>query len=108
MKLKITHGTAGPRASLCETCQHVHKLEGFREAEELVICNFTYPSHPVPFAVRTCTDYAEKARASLREMQKIAWTISVDGAKQKAGFAPSGASGVSAARAEPEEFVPWE
>jgi hypothetical protein len=82
------NGTPLHGPPLCETCVHAHVEHGFRESEQLVICQATYPERRVPFRVRECTGYVEVKRQSLKQMEEIAWILAPRGAKRQAGFAP--------------------
>ena len=61
-----------PRESLCYTCRHSHIVRGFTESDELVYCDFGYPTRLVPFPVRECTSYRNRNESDLDDMRDIA------------------------------------
>ena len=85
MSDKVKNGTPEFGPSLCETCINGHVERGYRENECAVFCEATYFGHPVLFPVRECSSYAEKKRAKLREMEKIALMVGGTG-KRVDGF----------------------
>lgn len=89
MGFQVKNGTPLHGASLCETCSHAHIERGYRTNEELVFCKVQEPAHQVRFSVRDCTDYRDKTRQSLWEMEQIAWVLAPRGPKGKAGFVPT-------------------
>jgi hypothetical protein len=89
MTLIVKNGTPMHGPSLCETCTNAHIQKGYRASEKVVICSAHEPGHPVRFSVRECTDYRDRTRQSLWEMEKIAWVLGPTGSKRKAGFTPS-------------------
>jgi hypothetical protein len=89
MSVHIKNGTPLHGPSLCETCSHSHIVKGYRASEQLVICRAQEPVHQVEFAVHECTDYRDRTRQSLWEMERIAWVLAPQGPKGKAGFVPS-------------------
>ena len=55
MGANIRNGAPLDQRSLCETCRHAHIERGYRESEELVVCQLTFPGHRVSFRVRQCS-----------------------------------------------------
>ena len=90
MSVYVRNGTPLHGNSLCGTCVNAHIERGYRESEELVICQSTYPEHRVTFRVRECSRYVEIQRESLGEMKKIAWLLDEHGHTRKVGFVPPG------------------
>lgn len=88
MATNVKDGTPMHGPSLCDTCSNAHIVRGYRASEKLVSCGAHEPGHPVQFSVRECTDYRDRTRQSLWEMEKIAWVLAPQGSKRKAGFAP--------------------
>lgn len=86
MTLNVKNGTPMHGPSLCGTCTNAHIEKGYRASEKLVVCTAHEPAHPVQFSVRECTDYRDRTRQSLWEMEKIAWLLAPQGSKRKAGF----------------------
>ena len=74
--------------SLCETCVFAHVKRGFRESEVLVACAAAEPAHCVPFPIRECSVYRDKARPSIYEMEKIALIVNPRDPK-RTGFVPA-------------------
>jgi hypothetical protein len=89
MSVHVKNGTPLHGESLCETCLNGHIERGYRESEELVICQSTYPEHRVMFRVRDCSRYVERQRQALCDMQKIAWILDEQGHTRKVGFVPA-------------------
>lgn len=92
MSIHIKNGTPLEGPSLCESCSRSHVVKGYRQNEQLVVCQALYPERRVRFPVRDCSNYAHKGRLTLRQMEEIAWTLMPRGPKRKAGFATPGAS----------------
>lgn len=103
MGVYVKDGTPLHGPSLCETCSNAHIEKGYRESEETVICTVTYPERRVRFRVRQCSGYTEIKRQTLKEMEKIAWTITAKGTKRRTGFVRPGAP--SADRKEIELII---
>jgi hypothetical protein len=59
-------------APLCRTCSNAHIVSGYRESEMMVVCRATYPDFRVPFIVRECSGYNDKAKPDWKEMKKLA------------------------------------
>lgn len=90
MAINVKNGTPMHGQSLCDTCTNAHIAKGYRASEKLVMCGAHEPARSVQFSVRECTDYRDRTRQSLWEMEKIAWVLAPQGYKRKAGFtAPS-------------------
>jgi hypothetical protein len=90
MDVRIQNGTPLHGPSLCETCSRAHIARGYSEGELLVICQATYFEHRMDFRVRECSDYVEKQRQTLYQMEQIAWVLAPREGKRKAGFVPAG------------------
>ena len=86
MSVHIKNGTPLHGESKCQTCSKAHIQRGFRETEEVVVCQATYPEHRVRFRVRECSSYNELERQTLKQMEDIAWVVEPRGSKRKAGF----------------------
>ena len=98
MRPNIRNGTPQTREPLCETCAHAHIERGYRESEETVMCQLTYPSHRVEFPIRACSGYTETKRQTLTQMEKMAWVLDPKGYTRKLGFVSP------EARSEPESI----
>jgi hypothetical protein len=90
MRVKIQDGTAtqdGP--SLCVTCRYATIIRGARLGDEIIQCGELYGRSRVTFPVITCSAYSDKRRASIREMEEIAWVLRSDERKRTIGFVPA-------------------
>jgi hypothetical protein len=66
-------------------------IKGYRESEQVVVCQAAWPELQVMFPVRECSRYVSQGRQRLRDMEEIAWNLVPRGPKRNAGFvAPSG------------------
>jgi hypothetical protein len=86
MDVYVKNGTPLNGPSLCETCVQALIVRGYRESDEVVVCQATYPERRVRFPVRECSRFIDKTRQTLREMQQIAWVLAPRGSKRHAGF----------------------
>ena len=100
MQVNIRDGPPLAGRSLCETCRHAHIERGYRESEELVVCQLTFPGHRVSFRVRQCSGHMEAKRQTLKQMERIAWVLDAKGYTRKLGFVP--------AEERPEDLDPAE
>lgn len=77
---------SGP--SLCLSCRYAHVRRGFAESEVVMYCTYARWGGPeiVPYAVKECTAYDHKSKASLCQMEKIAWVLLTKGAGRSVGF----------------------
>ena len=91
MRIKVHGGTAdhGQR-SLCESCRFATVIRGVKLGDEIVECNqLSYRNQRVPFPVTSCSRFADRTRASLREMEDIAWVLRSDPHRNQVGFIKS-------------------
>ena len=88
MNIYIKNGTPLNVPSLCETCARSFIARGLHENEELVVCQALYPERRIRFRVRECSEYAEKGKLTLSQMEDIAWSLLPRGNKREAGFQP--------------------
>lgn len=86
MAFNVKNGTPLHGPSLCESCVHARVTKGYRESEQLVICDHGYPEREVKFPVRSCSGFVEVKRQTLKQMEDIAWLIQPRGSKRQAGF----------------------
>jgi hypothetical protein len=86
MGVHVKNGTPLDGQSLCETCTHACINRGYRESEEVVVCQVTTPERRIRFRVRECTRYINNVSQTLYEMKKIAWVIAPKGSNRHAGF----------------------
>jgi hypothetical protein len=85
----VKNGTPIHGPSLCLTCENAIIVRGYRESQEVVICDATYPALRVEFAVRECTRFRSTNRRDLKAMEEMAWPLEAGGTKRAAGFAAS-------------------
>lgn len=91
MRIKIRGGTVdhGQR-SLCETCRSATIIRGARLGDEIVECDrLSYRNQRVPFPVVSCSSHRDRSKASLREMEEIAWLLRSDPHRNQVGFVRS-------------------
>jgi hypothetical protein len=88
MAINVKNGRPIHGSSLCDTCRHAHIEQGYKASEKVVICSAVNLAHQIKFPVRDCTDYIDRTRQSLWQMERIAWVLAPRGPKRKAGFAP--------------------
>jgi len=86
MAFNVKNGTPLHGPSLCETCVSAFIARGYRESEQVIICQQTYPERQVKFPVRSCSGYVEVKRQTLKQMEEIAWQLQPRGSKRQAGF----------------------
>jgi len=87
MRLKIQGGTVNHgEPSLCHTCRFATIIKGQRLRDEIVECSRLSDRSRVPFTVTTCSAYADRRRASLYEMEEIAWILRSDPRRNEIGF----------------------
>jgi hypothetical protein len=86
MSVRVKNGTPLHGESKCHMCVNALVKRGFRESEEEVVCQASYPDRRVPFRVRECSAYLETKRQTLKQMEDIAWLLAPRGNKRQAGF----------------------
>jgi hypothetical protein len=91
VRIKVRGGTVDHgQSSLCESCRWSTVIRGTRLGEEIVECSeLSYRNRRVPFAVSSCTRYANRNSASVREMEDIAWILRSDPHRNQVGFVRS-------------------
>jgi hypothetical protein len=86
MRLKILGGTVEHgQPSLCLTCRSATIVRGHSLREEIIDCS-RLDGRRITFAVTSCSGYTDRRRASLREMEEIAWVLRSDPSKGQIGF----------------------
>ena len=85
MPVYVKNGTAIGSQSKCETCANSHILQGFRESEMVTYCHYA-TLMVVPFKVRECSNYADKARPTWDQMTDLAIEIRPTPTLKAAGF----------------------
>jgi hypothetical protein len=88
MRIKIRGGTVQHgEESLCQTCRFATIVRGQRLRDEIVECGqLSGPHSRIAFRVTSCTAYASRVHASLREMEDIAWVLRTDPRRKQIGF----------------------
>jgi hypothetical protein len=86
MNVKVKNGTPVYGPSLCEACERALLVKGYRESEQVVVCQAAWPEMQAMFPVRECSRYVSQGRLLLREMEEIARTLVPRGPKRKAGL----------------------
>lgn len=96
-KMNVQGGTLAGSAPLCSTCSHARIIRGYRESEMLVVCTTAYPDLVVPFVVRECTAYNDKAKPDWKQMTKLAINVTPPiRSRRKVGFVAEQAARVEA------------
>ena len=85
----VRNGTPIHGPSLCDTCSNAIIVKGYRESQEVIVCDATYPAMRVTFAVQECSRHRDTTRRDLKAMEEIAWAIRPRGPKRSAGFVGS-------------------
>ena|SRR5436190_17875128 len=89
MRLKIRGGTVDHgQPSLCLTCRFATIVKGQSLRDEIIDCS-RLDGRRVPFAVMSCTGYSDLRRASLRDMEDLAWVLRSDATTSRIGFVPA-------------------
>jgi hypothetical protein len=89
MRLKIRGGTVDHgQPSLCLTCRFATIVKGQSLRDEIIDCS-RLDGRCVPFAVTSCTGYSDQRRASLRDLEDIAWVLRSDATTSRIGFVPA-------------------
>lgn len=81
----VKNGTPIGSQSRCESCEHSHILRGFRESEEVTYCYYA-TLLKVPFKVRDCSNYSDKARPNWEQMKDLAIELNPVSYAKPAGF----------------------
>jgi hypothetical protein len=68
----IKNGTPVGTGSLCKTCSYAHIMTGYRESEQVTMCNAIHPNIVVPFLMYECSGYYDKNRPTWNQMQNLA------------------------------------
>ena len=95
----MKNGTPIGSQSRCETCEHSHILRGYRESEEVTFCYY-WSLMVVPFKVRDCSNFSDKARPNWEQMQDLAIEIRPAPTLKSAGFCAEAESENEAALAK--------
>jgi hypothetical protein len=74
-KVIIKGGTPTGSSPLCKTCLNAQIMVGFRESEQIVMCDNVQPNIVVPFPVYECTAYYDKNRPTWEQMKELAITV---------------------------------
>ena len=85
-KAFIKGGTPVGSASRCRTCTAAHIMTGYRESEQITLCEAVQPNIVIPFPIYECTSYYDKNRPSWKEMKELALDVSTSPFKPVPGF----------------------
>lgn len=107
MEFTIKNGIPAQGESLCRTCQSCHMIRGYRESEEVLICESVYPNRTIPFAVRECTNYRSSITPTPKQMEDIALIICTEPARKPAGFAGMGFAAEAEEESTRSAAAPW-
>ena len=87
MRVTIQGGTVRHGdPSLCDTCRFATIIRGQRPDDEIVDCSRLSGRGRVTFAMTSCSAYADRRRASVYEMEEIAWILRSDPRRNTIGF----------------------
>jgi hypothetical protein len=87
MHVKIRGGTVNHgEPSLCATCRFATIIKGQRLRDEIVECSRLSDHARIQFRVSSCTAYSDRRRASIYEMEEIAWILRSDPRRNEIGF----------------------
>ena len=82
-----SRASAAANQNLCLTCRYYRRVRYGLDDREERTCNHTGNSwFPLRGPVSECTDYIDKSRPYMHDMEKIAWTIETS--KRTVGFNP--------------------
>lgn len=85
-KSYIKGGTPIGSTSLCRTCTSAHIMTGYRESEQVTVCDRPSPAIIVPFVIYECSNYYDKNRPSWKQMHDLAIEVSPGPPKSLSGF----------------------
>ncbi len=87
MRFKIRGGTTSDqRTSLCLSCRSATVINGPRLSDQIIACSLLGKDDRIPFVVTSCSNYSDKALASLWHMEDIAWILRSDRKSKQMGF----------------------
>jgi len=86
MSIYVKNGTPIGKPSLCESCSRAMIARGYSETELVVVCRAQWRGMRMDFPVRACTDYVEKNKPAIDEMEEIALVLDRVALKRDAGF----------------------
>jgi hypothetical protein len=92
-RISMKGATPVGSAPLCRTCSNAHIMTGYRESEMMVVCRVTYPDFRVPFVVRDCSGFNDRAKPDYGQMKKLAIHVAPPiRSSRKIGFAETAAT----------------
>jgi len=87
MRSKIRGGTTSDQnTSLCLSCRSATVINGPRLSDQIIACSRLGDNERVPFVVTSCSNFSDKATASLWHMEDIAWILRSDPKHKQVGF----------------------
>src|SRR5436190_11469223 len=88
MRLKIQGGTAdNGQPTLCLTCRFATIVKGRALTDEIIECSRLSDRARITFNVVSCSEYGDRRRGALHEMEEIAWILRTDPKRKTIGFA---------------------
>ncbi|MFC6645953.1 hypothetical protein ACFQBQ_10255 [Granulicella cerasi] len=81
----VKDGTPSGSGSLCRTCSNAILIRGYRESEQITLCEKPYQTMTLPFPVYECSGYYDKNRPGWDQMEKLAINV-VPGPLKPVGF----------------------
>jgi hypothetical protein len=91
---QVEKGKLKEGSSLCESCSHAQIVQGYAESQRRVWCTYGRWDHPEPmrFAVKDCSEYLGREQTTLRQMEKMAWSLPSKNSVSTPGFLHSTSS----------------
>ena len=87
MPFKIHGGTANhSNSTLCSSCRHATIVKGRALRDEIIECSCLDDDTRITFAVTSCTQYSDRSRPSLYDMEDLAWILRTDKKTKTIGF----------------------
>lgn len=87
MRLKIHGGTiTDGKTPLCTTCRWATIIRGAKLSDEITACGRLAERDRITFPVASCSSYSDRTRASLHDLEDIAWVLRSDRRTKKIGF----------------------
>jgi len=87
MRINVNNGTVNEgESSLCRTCRHAMIVQGSRSSDDTIFCSAVHYKWSPPTFVSRCSEYEDKRLASKWDMEKIAWTVTLDETRKVVGF----------------------
>lgn len=75
-----------PRGSLCSLCVYGGVVRGHSENEQITICRRYWDPIAIRFAVKDCSEYADRRLPDVEDMKKVAWMLVTNKPGRTLGF----------------------